>query len=127
MTSERIPKDAAHVFWTTAMKSFNAKAPLAVIVAIVILQVAWFSLSSSLFVLMNAGGSAANLHENHLLAMWIVGACFGGFCATFVAIRLFRTVKPSTITTGFSLVIFALLTLGAVPTLFQPSYEPLFY
>ena len=109
----------------------NAKAPFAVIVALVILQIGWLALSGLLFALlyvitnMRDGGTA--LTQNYILLAWMLGAGFGGFCGVYVASRVFKSVKPNTIANAFSLVISALLVLGALPTLFEPSYgTPIF-
>ncbi len=82
------------------------KTTAAVIVAFIFSIVAWMLLSLLLFSLAYVAararpGGLELLHIGNLLMMWLLGPAFGGFVATFVTPKLFKTVEPGTIVAGF--------------------------
>jgi hypothetical protein len=81
------------------------KATLAVIIAFVFLFIAWLFLAGALFGIGYAAAMSRPgllpLHAANIAAAWLLGPGFGGFVATFATSRLFKSVGPRTIATGF--------------------------
>lgn len=107
------------------------KATFAVIVTLVILPISWLAFSALLlgllYAVMHVHAGFGPLNELHFLTIWIFGATFGGFCATYATPRIFRSVKPETIAIAFGSIVVALLVLGAIPAFLGPAQGPTFY
>jgi len=85
---------------------------LAVVVAGVFMLVGWLLLAALLYGVMyvasNAREGVGLMHLLNILLMWVLGPCFGGFLATYITPRLFKTVDVTTIATSFISVIVTL-------------------
>jgi len=61
-----------------------------------------------MYVASNAREGVGLMHLLNILLMWVLGPCFGGFLATYITPRLFKTVDVTTIATSFISVIVTL-------------------
>ncbi len=63
------------------------------------------------------------MHILNILLMWILGPGFGGFLATYITPRLFKTIDVTTITTSFISVIVTLAVIMGLLSLVFPQQD----
>ena len=91
------------------------KIALGVVASLIIFLLGWFFLSGLLlllgYVVAQASPEAGLMHYFHLFLMWVLGPGFGGFLATFVTPRIFKSINPDTLLTSFITIIITLYIL----------------
>jgi len=59
------------------------------------------------------------MHLLNILLMWVLGPGFGGFLATYITPRVFKTIDASTIATSFiSVVVTLAIVMGLLSLMF---------
>jgi hypothetical protein len=103
------------------------KTTLAVIVAGVFMLIGWLLLTALLYGVMYVASHAREgvglMHLLNILLMWILGPGFGGFLATYITPRLFRTVDVSIIATSFISVVVTLAVVMGLLSLVYPQRD----
>lgn len=96
------------------------KTTFAVIVSFIFLAFGWLFLAGLLYGLgylaAQSRGGMDLPHLLNMLLMWVLAPGFGGFLASFITPKIFKTISPSTITTSFMSII---LTLGILLGIFS--------
>ena len=91
------------------------KIALGVVASLIIFLLGWFFLSGLLlllgYVVAQASPEVGLMHYFHLFLMWVLGPGFGGFLATFVTPRIFKSINPDTLLTSFITIIITLYIL----------------
>ncbi|TXH71577.1 MAG: hypothetical protein E6Q83_01025 [Thiothrix sp.] len=103
------------------------KAALAVIVAGVFMLVGWLLLAALLYGVMYVASHSREgvglMHLLNILLMWVLGPGFGGFLATYITPRLFKSIDVSTIATSFISVIVTLAIVMGLLSLVFPQQD----
>lgn len=103
------------------------KTALAVIVAGVFMLVGWLLLAALLYGVMYVASHAREgvglMYLLNILLMWVLGPGFGGFLATYITPRLFKTIDVSTIATSFISVIVTLAIVMGLLSLVFPQQD----
>lgn len=99
------------------------KTALAVIVAGIFMLIGWLMLAALLYGVMYVASHAREgvglMHLLNILLMWVLGPGFGGFLATYITPRVFKTIDASTIATSFiSVVVTLAVVLGLLSLMF---------
>jgi len=89
--------------------------------------VGWLLLAALLYGVMYLASHAREgvglMHILNILLMWILGPGFGGFLATYITPRLFKTIDVTTITTSFISVIVTLAVIMGLLSLVFPQQD----
>jgi len=83
----------------------------------------WLILASLLYGVMHVASRAREgvglMHLLNILLMWILAPGFGGFLATYITPRIFKTIDASTIATSFiSVVVTLTIVMGLLSLMF---------
>ena len=76
-----------------------------------------------MYVASHAREGVGLMHLLNILLMWILGPGFGGFLATYITPRLFRTVDVSIIATSFISVVVTLAVIMGLLSLVYPQRD----
>lgn len=72
-----------------------------------------------MYVASHAREGVGLMHLLNILLMWVLGPGFGGFLATYITPRVFKTIDASTITTSFiSVVVTLAIVMGLLSLMF---------
>lgn len=85
--------------------------------------IGWLMLAALLYGVMYVASHAREgvglMHLLNILLMWVLGPGFGGFLATYITPRVFKTIDASTIATSFiSVVVTLAVVLGLLSLMF---------
>ncbi len=87
--------------------------------------IGWIVLAALLYGVMYVASHAREgiglIHLLNIILMWILGPGFGGFLATYITPRVFKTVDATTIATSFISVV---VTLAVVISLLSLTLTP---
>lgn len=86
--------------------------------------IGWLMLAALLYGVMYVASHAREgvglMHLLNILLMWVLGPGFGGFLATYITPRLFKTIDVSTIATSFiSVVVTLAIVMGLLSLMFS--------
>lgn len=72
-----------------------------------------------MYVASHAREGVGLMHLLNILLMWVLGPGFGGFLATYITPRVFKTIDASTIATSFiSVVVTLAIVMGLLSLMF---------
>lgn len=85
--------------------------------------IGWLMLAALLYGVMYVASHAREgvglMHLLNILLMWVLGPGFGGFLATYITPRVFKTIDASTIATSFiSVVVTLAIVMGLLSLMF---------
>lgn len=89
--------------------------------------IGWLMLAALLYGVMYVASHAREgvglMHLLNVLLMWILGPGFGGFLATYITPRLFKTIDVSTVATSFISVIVTLAIVMGLLSFFVQQHD----